>query len=53
VRDQQGQATTEDLRQAIVYYRALFDELLEVRDPTVPPRAVPTVEREEGPVHAE
>ena len=31
-RDQRGEATTEDLRKAVVYYRALFDELLEVRD---------------------
>lgn len=59
VRDQQGQANTEELRQAVVYYRALFDELLEVRDPNgvgdpnVPPRAVRTVEPQEGPVHAE
>lgn len=28
-RDSHGQATTEDLRQAMVYYRALFVELLE------------------------
>lgn len=30
-RDQRGEATTEDLRKAVVYYRAMFDELLEVR----------------------
>lgn len=30
-RDQQGQASTEELRKAVVYYRTLFDELLEVR----------------------
>jgi hypothetical protein len=30
VRDQQGQASTEELRKAVVYYRTLFDELLEV-----------------------
>lgn len=30
-RDQQGQASTEDLRKAVVFYRTLFDELLEVR----------------------
>ena len=30
-RDQRGEATTEDLRKAVVYYRELFDELLEVR----------------------
>jgi hypothetical protein len=29
VRHTQGQSTTEDLRQAMVYYRSLFDELLE------------------------
>ncbi|HET7007137.1 MAG TPA: hypothetical protein VFK65_16650 [Candidatus Binatia bacterium] len=33
VRDQQGSADTEDLRKAVVYYRALFDELLEIREP--------------------
>ncbi len=29
LRHKRGQATTEDLRQAMVYYRRLFDELLE------------------------
>jgi hypothetical protein len=29
-RDQRGQATTEDLRKAVVHYRALFEDLLEV-----------------------
>ena len=33
VRDQQGAADTEELRKAVVHYRALFDELLEVREP--------------------
>jgi hypothetical protein len=33
VRDQQGQASTEELRKAVVHYRTLFDELLEVRHP--------------------
>ena len=32
VRDRQGSADTEELRQAVVHYRALFDELLEVRE---------------------
>jgi hypothetical protein len=32
-RDQQGTADTEELRKAVVHYRALFDELLEVREP--------------------
>jgi hypothetical protein len=31
IRDKEGQASTEDLRKAVVYYRALFDELLETR----------------------
>jgi hypothetical protein len=30
-RQQSGQASTEELRQALVYYRDLFDELLEAR----------------------
>jgi len=29
LRNATGQATTEELRQALVYYRSLFDELLE------------------------
>jgi hypothetical protein len=33
VRDQQGQASTEELRKAVMYYRTLFDDLLEVRRP--------------------
>lgn len=36
-RDKQGQASTEELRKAVVYYRALFDELLEVRQAPVAP----------------
>jgi hypothetical protein len=31
--DSKGQATTEDLRQAMVHYRALFAELLETAPP--------------------
>jgi hypothetical protein len=38
-RDQQGQASTEDLRKAVVFYRTLFDELLEVRQATPTPAA--------------
>jgi hypothetical protein len=30
VRDQRGEANTEELRKAIVHYRTLFDELLEI-----------------------
>lgn len=33
LKDERGEATTEDLRKAVVYYRALFDELLEVNEP--------------------
>jgi hypothetical protein len=35
LRHRQGQATTEDLRQATIYYRSLFDELLDAK-PTAP-----------------
>jgi hypothetical protein len=31
-RDERGQADTEELRQAVVHYRVLFDEMLEVRE---------------------
>jgi hypothetical protein len=37
-RDSRGQAATEELRQALVYYRALFVELLE--EPTMEPQEV-------------
>ena len=32
VRDQRGAANTEELRKAVVHYRALFDEMLEIRE---------------------
>jgi hypothetical protein len=32
-RANRGEATTEDLRQAMVHYRALFQDLIEVREP--------------------
>jgi len=32
VRDERGEANTEELRKAVVHYRALFNELLEVRE---------------------
>jgi LPXTG-motif cell wall-anchored protein len=32
VRGERGQANTEELRKAVVHYRALFDELLEVEE---------------------
>jgi hypothetical protein len=33
LRDQKGTADTEELRKAVVHYRALFDELLQVKEP--------------------
>jgi hypothetical protein len=33
-RRERGEASTEDLRKALVYYRALFDELLEAQEVT-------------------
>jgi pyridoxal biosynthesis lyase PdxS len=30
-RDERGEADTEELRKAVVHYRVLFDEILEVR----------------------
>jgi hypothetical protein len=32
VRDQRGEADTEELRKAVVHYRVLFDEMLEIRE---------------------
>ena len=32
MRDERGEADTEELRKAVVHYRVLFDELLEVRE---------------------
>jgi hypothetical protein len=40
LRHGRGQAGTEDLRQAMVYYRSLFDELLDLPDNAVAPRPV-------------
>ena len=33
LRDERGEASTEELRKAVVHYRALFQELLEAREP--------------------
>ena len=44
LRDDRSEANTEELRKAVVHYRALFQELLEVRESepsVVPPRPVP------------
>jgi hypothetical protein len=40
VRNKSGKATTEDLRQAMVHYRSLFEELLETAQPTTHKEAV-------------
>jgi hypothetical protein len=45
-RDELGEASTEELRQAVVHYRTLFDELLEVKP------AAPPVERARVAVHS-
>jgi hypothetical protein len=37
-RDRRGEADTEDLRKAVVHYRALFDDLLEVGEPATTER---------------
>ena len=37
--EQEGRATTEDLRRAMVYYRELFDELLETHPAAAPRRS--------------
>ena len=39
VRDQRGEADTEELRKSVVHFRALFNELLEVREPDQAPLA--------------
>ena len=40
VRDQRGEADTEELRKAVVHYRTLFDELLDVAPAQAPSRPV-------------
>ena len=39
-RNNRGKATTEDLRQAMVHYRSLFEELLDTQTPTTRKEAV-------------
>lgn len=46
VRHRRGDATTEELRRAMVNYRALFEELLETGDPGQQERLVPRAERQ-------
>lgn len=38
LRDRRGEADTEEMRRAVVHYRALFDDLLEVEDAPRGPR---------------
>jgi hypothetical protein len=47
VRNERGEADTEALRRAVVHYRTLFDELLEVREAQQEARSV-----DEVPVHS-
>jgi hypothetical protein len=39
-RNIKGEATTEDLRQAMVHYRSLFEELLEIAEPATSKEAI-------------
>jgi hypothetical protein len=39
LKQQRGESSTEELRRALIHYRALFDELLEVRSTHEPARA--------------
>jgi hypothetical protein len=48
VRDERGAADTEELRKAVVHYRTLFDELLEVK----PTSAAHTSSADPTPVHS-
>lgn len=41
VANREGRASTEDLRQALVHYRALFADLLEQAQPVIEPRLEP------------
>jgi hypothetical protein len=40
VRSNKGEATTEDLRQAMVHYRSLFEELVEIAEPATSKEAI-------------
>jgi FtsZ-interacting cell division protein ZipA len=50
-RDQRGTADTEELRRAVVHYRALFDELLEVRKPKEEVGEKAPLSEDQSPVH--
>jgi hypothetical protein len=40
LRHRRGEATTEDMRNAIIYYRSLFEELLNIQPANERPREV-------------
>ncbi len=50
-RNRQGEAGTEDLRQALVYYRALFHDLLQAPSPDEPRTATATHRAERAQSH--
>jgi hypothetical protein len=50
-RDQRGTADTEELRRAVVHYRALFDELLQVRKPKEEVGEKAPLSEDQSPVH--
>jgi hypothetical protein len=43
VRDERGEADTEELRKAVVHYRTLFDELLQISAPAEEAPATPHI----------
>ena len=43
MRDERGEADTEELRKAVVHYRTLFDELLQISAPTEEAPATPHI----------
>ncbi len=51
MRNERGQADTEEFRKAVVHYRALFDELLEVREARACLRQVKPGKKQGGSAH--
>jgi len=47
IRQAKGQASTEDLRRAMIHYRALFEDLVYERDGGITDRRPPAVDRRE------
>jgi hypothetical protein len=52
LRASRGEAGTEDLRKAVVHYRALFEELLEAGSAHKTPAVTPTISRDEAVEHS-